>query len=118
MTDPWPRALTVSGQGSGLTISFAAGETYRIAAELLRVESPSAEVKGHGRGQEELQWGKRHVKIIRAEAVGTYAVRLIFSDGHATGIYTWPYLEKLGREQDEIFAVYLSKLEQAGRPRS
>lgn len=97
-----------------LRIAFDTGETLALEAEYLRVESPSAEVKGHGPGQEQLVWGKRNVKIRTLEPVGTYAVRILFDDGHSTGLYTWPYLLKLGRERDGIWQAYLGRLEQAG----
>jgi DUF971 family protein len=101
--------------GAGmLHVIFDSGETVALAAEYLRVESPSAEVKGHGPGQEQLVWGKRNVRILKLDPVGTYAVRIVFDDGHSTGLYTWPYLLKLGREQDQIWQGYLGKLEKAG----
>ncbi len=95
-------------------MAFDTGEALELAAEYLRVESPSAEVKGHGPGQEQLVWGKRNVKISRLEPVGTYAVRIIFDDGHSTGLFTWPYLLKLGRDQAAVWNAYLHKLEEAG----
>ncbi len=98
-------------------MAFPDDRQYDISAELLRVESPSAEVKGHGPGEEQLQWGKRNVTIARVEAVGNYAVRLIFNDGHSSGIYTWLYLAKLGREGAEIFGAYETKLKAAGLSR-
>jgi DUF971 family protein len=112
-----PTELRVREQGRVLSVAFSDGSSYDVAAELLRVESPSAEVKGHGPGEEQLQWGKRHVTIARVEAVGNYAVRLIFSDGHSSGIFTWSYLAKLGREGAEIFAAYETKLKAAGLAR-
>ena len=115
--DAWPRELKVTQGGRRLSIAFTTGETYDIPAELLRVESPSAEVKGHGPGQEQLVWGKRDVAITKVEPVGNYAVRLIFSDGHSTGLFTWTYLAKLGREQDSLFAAYEEKLKAAGQRR-
>ena len=115
MTDPWPVELRVCRQGgSELHVTFDSGETLALAAEYLRVESPSAEVKGHGPGQEQLVWGKRNVKIAKLEPVGTYAVRIVFNDGHNTGLFTWPYLLKLGREREAIWQAYLDKLEEAG----
>lgn len=110
----WPTEIVLSQQGRLLTISFESGESLEISAELLRIESPSAEVKGHGPGQETLQWGKRDVTVTRIEPVGNYAVRLHFSDGHNTGIYTWTYLSTLGREADKRLAAYLGKLKAAG----
>lgn len=113
-TDPWPEELRVSGKGRVLEIAFDTGERHALEAEYLRVESPSAEVKGHGPGQEQLVWGKRDVAIVRLEPVGTYAARIVFSDGHSTGLFTWPYLLKLGREREAIWTAYLEKLAAAG----
>jgi DUF971 family protein len=95
-------------------VRFDSGESLTLPAEYLRVESPSAEVKGHGPGQEQLVWGKRNVRIRKLEPVGSYAVRIVFDDGHATGLYTWPYLLKLGREQADIWQAYLGKIAAAG----
>ena len=117
MSEIWPTELKVSNQGRVLKISFDNGAAYDIPAELLRVESPSAEVKGHGPGQEQLVFGKRLVSITGVEPIGTYAAKINFSDGHSTGLYTWAYLEKLGREQGQIWSVYLEKLQQAGKTR-
>ena len=114
MTDPWPEELRLGAGGSELHVRFDTGEAHALAAEYLRVESPSAEVKGHGPGQEQLVWGKRNVKIRKLEPVGSYAVRIIFDDGHSTGLFTWPYLLKLGRERAEIWQAYLDKLAAAG----
>jgi DUF971 family protein len=117
MTDPWPEELRLAEGGRKLNIRFDTGESLSLDAEYLRVESPSAEVKGHGPGQEQLVWGKRNVTINRLEPVGTYAVRIGFSDGHDTGLYTWSYLLRLGREHDAIWQAYLGKLDEAGRKR-
>jgi DUF971 family protein len=117
VSEPWPVELRRIEGGSLLRIAFDSGETLELPAEYLRVESPSAEVKGHGPGQEQLVWGKRNVKIKALEPVGTYAVRIIFDDGHSTGLFTWPYLLKLGRERGEIWEAYLGKLSQAGLSR-
>ncbi len=114
---PWPTELRVRNAGTLLAVTFDTGEAGEVSAELLRVESPSAEVKGHGPGQEQLVWGKRKVKIARVESVGNYAVRLIFDDGHSTGIFTWPYLLKLVREKDTLFTAYEAKLKAAGLSR-
>ena len=114
MTEPWPTELRLAEAGAELQVSFDSGEKLALAAEYLRVESPSAEVKGHGPGQEQLVWGKHKVKIRKLEPVGTYAVRIIFDDGHSTGLFTWPYLLKLGREKDAIWQAYLDKLAAAG----
>ena len=99
MSEPWPDELRLAADGAALNVRFDTGEQVALPAEYLRVESPSAEVKGHGPGQEQLVWGKRNVKISRLEPVGSYAVRIVFDDGHSTGLFTWPYLLKLGRER-------------------
>lgn len=114
MSDPWPEELRLAAGGRELHVRFDSGEQLALAAEYLRVESPSAEVKGHGPGQEQLVWGKRNVKIARLEPVGSYAVRIVFDDGHSTGLYTWPYLLQLGREQATLWPAYLDKIAAAG----
>jgi DUF971 family protein len=114
VSEPWPEELRLAGGGSELQVRFDTGEQAILPAEYLRVESPSAEVKGHGPGQEQLVWGKRNVKISRLEPVGSYAVRIVFDDGHSTGLYTWPYLLKLGRERETIWPAYLEKIAAAG----
>ena len=113
----WPEELRLSNQGTVLAISFDSGERHELAAEYLRVESPSAEVKGHGPGQEITVAGKRQVSITQIEPVGNYAVRLIFSDGHSTGLYSWDYLAKLGRERERLWAAYLERLKEQGLSR-
>ena len=100
-----------------LEIAFADGQRFRIAFELMRVCSPSAEVQGHGPGQEVLQTGKREVDIEAIEPVGHYAVKPRFSDGHDSGLFSWTYLYALGRDQDRLWAQYLQRLEQAGLDR-
>ncbi|MEP6826681.1 MAG: DUF971 domain-containing protein [Aestuariivirga sp.] len=117
MSEAWPTELKISDQGRVLKVSFDNGTSYNIAAELLRVESPSAEVRGHGPGQEQLVFGKRLVSISGIEPIGSYAAKINFSDGHSTGLYTWAYLEKLGNEQVQIWASYLEKLKHAGKTR-
>ena len=114
---PWPEELRLREKGAVLTVSFDTGERYDLPAEYLRVESPSAEVKGHGAGQEVTVPGKRHVTIRQIEPVGNYAARLIFSDGHSTGLYSWDYLEKLGREHESLWAAYLNQLSVQGLSR-
>ena len=114
MSEPWPEELRLAPGGGELQVRFDTGEQIALSAEYLRVESPSAEVKGHGPGQEQLVWGKRNVKISRLEPVGSYAVRIIFDDGHSTGLYTWPYLLKLGREHCTMWPAYLEKIAAAG----
>ncbi|HSU64757.1 MAG TPA: DUF971 domain-containing protein [Burkholderiales bacterium] len=100
-----------------MEISFSDGRSFRLPYELLRVYSPSAEVRGHGPGQEVLQTGKREVEIRALEPVGSYAVQPVFSDGHSTGIYSWDYLYELGQNQDALWTQYLSKLKAAGASR-
>jgi DUF971 family protein len=100
-----------------MEIVFADGKTFRLPYEFLRVHSPSAEVRGHGAGQEVLQVGKREVEIRSLEPVGSYAVQPAFSDDHATGIYSWEYLYHLGENQDRLWTEYLGKLEKAGASR-
>lgn len=109
-----PTALTVHQKSRVLEIGFEDGSTFSIPFELLRVYSPSAEVRGHGAGQEVLQLGKRDVGITDLEPVGNYAVKPTFSDGHNTGLFTWDYLYKLGSEQATLWAEYLAKLQAAG----
>lgn len=114
---PAPTALTVHKQSRILEISFDSDETFSLPFELLRVYSPSAEVRGHGTGQEVLQTGKRNVLITALEPVGHYAVQPHFSDSHNTGIYTWDYLYWLGANQAQLWEEYLQRLEAAGYTR-
>ncbi len=114
---PTPTALTVHSQSRQLEISFSDGASFRIPFELLRVYSPSAEVQGHGPGQEVLQTGKREVRIEDIEPVGHYAVKPRCSDGHDSGLYTWPYLYALGRDQQRLWSDYLQRLQAAGLDR-
>ncbi len=114
---PWPKELRLRGEGSTLLISFEGGESFELPAEYLRVESPSAEVKGHGPGQEVTVPGKRQVRIFSLEQVGNYAVKITYSDGHATGLYAWDYLHKLGSDYEEIWNAYLGDLEAKGLSR-
>jgi DUF971 family protein len=109
-----PTALTVHQKSRVLDIAFDDGSAYSIPFELLRVYSPSAEVRGHGQGQEVLQLGKREVGITAFEPVGNYAVQPTFSDGHNTGLYSWDYLHKLGREQASLWQDYMNRLHAAG----
>lgn len=109
-----PTGLTVHNKSRILEISFDDGAVFKLPFELLRVYSPSAEVKGHGAGQEVLQVGKRDVGIAGIEPVGNYAVQPTFSDGHNTGLYTWDYLYKLGAEQEQLWRDYLGRLHAAG----
>lgn len=116
-TEIWPTELRAKPNGTHLVITFENGEAFELPAEFLRVESPSAEVKGHGKGQEVTVPGKRNVSITSLEPVGNYAVRIIFSDGHSTGLYSWSLLLELGREQDQLWLAYLDKLEAEGLSR-
>ena len=111
---PTPVALTVHGQSRVLEVSFSDGAQFRIPFELMRVYSPSAEVQGHGPGQEVLQTGKREVGLDALEPVGNYAVQPRFSDGHDTGIFSWDYLYFLGSRQDQLWADYTARLAAAG----
>ena len=114
---PHPTALTLHQSSRVLEIAFADGRSFRLPYEFLRVYSPSAEVRGHGPGQETLQVGKREVAITTAEPVGHYAIQPTFSDGHASGIYSWDYLYDLGDRQDELWQRYLDRLAEAGASR-
>jgi DUF971 family protein len=111
---PTPESLTVHGQSKVLEIGFSDGAQFRIPFELMRVYSPSAEVQGHGPGQEVLQTGKRDVTITEIEPVGNYAVKPTFSDGHESGLFTWEYLYFLGAEQDALWRQYEDRLQAAG----
>jgi DUF971 family protein len=113
-TLPAPTELTVHQASKVLEIAFDDGCRFRIPFELMRVYSPSAEVQGHGPGQEVLQTGKREVGITGIEPVGHYAVKPVFSDGHESGIFSWAYLYKLGSEQDGLWQRYLGRLREAG----
>ena len=114
---PTPKALTVHAQSRVLEISFSDGASFRIPFELMRVYSPSAEVQGHGEGQEVLQTGKRTVTLQSLEPVGNYAVQPTFSDGHDTGIFSWDYLYHLGAQEAALWAQYEARLQSAGRDR-
>ncbi|MGE0347740.1 gamma-butyrobetaine hydroxylase-like domain-containing protein [Hydrogenophaga sp.] len=111
---PTPQSITLHQQSRLLEIGFSDGSEYRIPFELMRVYSPSAEVQGHGPGQEVLQTGKREVDIVALEPVGNYAVQPTFSDGHSSGIYSWDYLHFLGSKQADLWADYFSRLQAAG----
>ncbi|MGI9216441.1 MAG: gamma-butyrobetaine hydroxylase-like domain-containing protein [Hydrogenophaga sp.] len=111
---PTPQDITVHSASKVLEIAFSDGKSFRIPFELMRVYSPSAEVQGHGPGQETLQTGKRDVSIVALESVGNYAVQPTFSDGHDSGIYAWDYLYFLGSQQAELWNDYLQRLQAAG----
>jgi len=112
-----PTEIKLHQKSRVMEIAFSDGRSFRLPYELLRVYSPSAEVRGHGPGQEVLQTGKRAVEIRSLEPVGSYAVQPAFSDGHSTGIFSWDYLYELGENQDKLWAQYLARLEQAGGSR-
>lgn len=116
-SDIWPTEIRVQSADKSLEIDFDTGESFSIPAELLRVESPSAEVQGHVPSQKKLVAGRAHVNIMGMEAVGNYAVKIKFDDLHDTGIYTWRYLHKLGSEKEQIWQSYLAELEAAGLSR-
>jgi DUF971 family protein len=111
---PTPESITLHGQSRVLEVGFSDGSVYRIPFELMRVYSPSAEVQGHGPGQEVLQTGKREVDVVSLEPVGNYGVKPTFSDGHDSGIFSWDYLYFLGTQQDQLLQEYQQRLEAAG----
>jgi len=114
---PTPTALTVHGANRVLEVQYADGAVFKLPFELLRVYSPSAEVQGHGPGQEVLQTGKRDVAIVAVEPVGNYAIKPIFSDGHESGLYSWQSLYELGSRQSALWQDYLDRLQAAGADR-
>ncbi len=114
---PWPTEITLHQASRRLDVAFSDGHRYEFPIEYLRVYSPSAEVRGHGPGQETLQTGKRLVSIEEIIPVGSYAIQLRFSDGHDTGIFSWDYLKDLGVNQEEYWATYLNQMEAAGASR-
>ena len=111
---PTPTEITVHSQSRVLEVAFSDGARFRIPFELMRIYSPSAEVQGHGPGQEVLQTGKRGVDLDALDPVGNYAVQPRFSDGHDTGIFSWDYLYFLGSRESELWAQYASRLQSAG----
>jgi len=114
---PRPTEIKLHQKSRILEIAFDDGKRFSLPCEYLRVFSPSAEVRGHGPGQEVLQVGKRDVEIKEIEPVGNYAIKLAFSDGHDTGLYSWDYLYELGEKQESSWKSYLARLEQAGASR-
>lgn len=114
---PTPTEIRLNRAEQVLHVAFDTGERFALPAEYLRVESPSAEVQGHGPGQKVIVPGRRHVGIMRVEPVGHYAVRLVFDDLHDTGIYSWDYLHELGRDQAERWAAYEQALAAKGLSR-
>lgn len=116
-TSSTPTELKLHKQSGTLELVYADGSSHTLSAEFLRVHSPSAEVRGHGKGQEVLQTGKSEVKINSLEAVGNYAIKPNFDDGHNTGIYSWDYLLELAQNQKSLWQEYLAKLQTAGATR-
>ena len=114
---PSPESITLHGASRVLEVGFADGSVFRIPFELMRIYSPSAEVQGHGPGQEVLQTGKRNVEVVTLEPVGNYAVKPVFSDGHDSGIFSWDYLYFLGSQQAELWQDYERRLQEAGADR-
>ena len=111
---PRPTEIKLRQRSRALEIAFDDGARFEVPCELLRVYSPSAEVRGHGPGQEVLQVGKENVNIGAIEPVGTYAVKLVFDDGHDTGLYSWDLLYRLGERREEFYDLYLARLKEAG----
>ena len=116
-TEHWPTEIRYLSAEKQLVVSFDSGETFTYPAELLRVESPSAEVQGHGPGQKQVVAKRRHVGIMEVVPVGNYAVRIKFDDLHDSGIFSWQYLYRLGRDQDTIWQAYLDALDAKGLSR-
>ena len=116
-TAPWPTELRLNPVKDILTVTFDNGEQHALAAEFLRVESPSAEVQGHGPLERQFVAGKRDVRITALEPIGHYAVRIVFDDGHDSGLFTWSYLLELGRKHDEKWQAYLEGLSSRGLDR-
>lgn len=114
---PNPTEIKLHQKSREMELSFDDGSNFRLSYEFLRVYSPSAEVRGHGPGQETLQSGKRNVEIQTLEQVGNYAVKPTFSDGHDSGIYSWDMLYRFGKERDALWADYLARLDAAGENR-
>lgn len=114
---PQPLEIRLRENKQTLAVAFSAEDLYSLSAELLRVESPSAEVQGHGEGEKRLVAGKKNITITGVEPIGHYAVRITFSDGHRTGIYTWEYLQKLGEIGDEMMTSYIKNIEAHGLSR-
>jgi len=114
---PRPTEIKLHQKSRLLELSFSDGKTFKLPCEFLRVYSPSAEVRGHGPGQEVLQTGKKDVEITHIEPAGSYAIQLTFSDGHDTGIYSWELLHEYGLHQEEMWRHYLARLQEAGASR-
>ena len=107
---PWPEEIRLDLDTSTLDLRFDNGESFKLGAEFLRVNSPSAEVRGHGAERPKAVGGKRNVRITDMKEIGNYAVRLIFDDGHDTGLYSWDYLYELGRDREKLWAIYVERL--------
>ncbi|MBS1147252.1 MAG: hypothetical protein H6R08_1428 [Proteobacteria bacterium] len=116
-TTPTPIEIKLHQKSRVLEIAFSDGKNFKLPYEFLRVYSPSAEVRGHGPGQEVLQIGKKNIEITQLEPVGAYAVQPVFSDGHDTGIYSWDYLYRLGINQDDMWQHYVQRMNEAGASR-
>ncbi|QTL04500.1 DUF971 domain-containing protein [Aquabacter sp. L1I39] len=116
-SDPWPSELRVAQEKHALVVTFEDGASFTLPAEYLRVESPSAEVQGHAPHEKVTVPGKRMVRIAELHPVGSYAVRIVFDDGHSTGLYSWVLLYTLGLEQEQRFAAYLEALKEKGLSR-
>ncbi len=116
-TTPQPTEIKLHQKSKILEIAFADGAQFKLPCEFLRVSSPSAEVRGHGVGNETLQVGKANVNILAVEPVGNYAVKLVFDDGHDSGLFSWEYLYELGRDHDVLWAKYLAQIAAAGASR-
>ena len=114
---PMPTEIKLHQKSRMLEIAFSDGQRFELSCELLRVYSPSAEVRGHGPGQEVLQVGKKNVEITDVQPVGSYAVQLVFSDGHDSGLYSWDYLHDLGVNQEALWKQYLARMNEAGASR-
>ncbi|REG82350.1 DUF971 family protein [Marinomonas pollencensis] len=114
---PAPTKIHYHKQSRELELAFADGQSFRLSAEYLRVHSPSAEVRGHGLQMPILQYGKKDVSIQNVEGAGNYALKISFNDGHDTGLYTWEYLYNLGKNHDELWKMYLDRLEKEGQTR-
>ncbi len=115
--EPWPSELRLNPEKTALRVAFTSGVSESLPAEMLRVMSPSAEVRGHSPEERKLVSGKRNVAIREIEPVGNYAVRLVFSDGHDTGLFTWPYLYDLAQRKEELWDGYLEEIAAAGLSR-
>ena len=113
----WPMELSLSPNKAILTVTFNDGQCFDLSAELLRVEAPSADVQGHGADQKQTPDGKKYVTIHNIEPVGHYAVRLTFSDGHDTGLYSWETLHRYGKNSDQMMQDYIKRLEEMGLSR-